>query len=97
MSVTVSRQKLGRSTTVLAGIRAGGINLHRLPVRLSKHPVTMMEAKSKKICPLTVAGAAQVRLAQSKSITLLLPVELQPVNQAASTNAAYSNVKDFNH
>ena len=36
--------------------------------------------------PLTVAGAAQVRSAVT-SPALLLPVELRPVNQAASTNA----------
>lgn len=37
------------------------------------------------IRPLTVAGAAQVRLAVV-SITLLLPVELRRVNHVASTN-----------
>ncbi len=36
--------------------------------------------------PLTVAGAAQVRLA-GISRTLLLPVELRHVNHTASTNA----------
>jgi hypothetical protein len=36
--------------------------------------------------PLTVAGAAQVRLA-GDSVSLLLPVELQRVNHTASTNA----------
>jgi len=37
------------------------------------------------IRPLTVAGAAQVRLAVV-SVTLLLPVELRRVNHVASTN-----------
>jgi len=38
------------------------------------------------IRPLTVAGAAQVRLAVV-SVTLLLPVELRRVNHVASTNS----------
>ena len=56
-------------------------------------PVVLMEAESileKMIRPLTVAGAAQVR--QSVKGTLLLPVELRPVNHAASTNTGILRV-----
>jgi hypothetical protein len=51
-----------------------------------------MEAESITIRPLTVAGAAQVRQALF-SRALLLPVELRPVNHAASTNAAILPMK----
>ena len=44
----------------------------------------------KMIRPLTVAGAAQVR--QTVVGALLLPVELRPVNQAASTNTGILKV-----
>ena len=82
LSVTAARR---RATTSLAGIRAGGCNLHRLPKRLFR---TLSGRDGSGICkirPLTVAGAAQVRLA-GISFTLLLPVELRRVNHAASTN-----------
>ena len=38
---------------------------------------------------LTVAGAAQVRLANWRLQALLIPVELQPLNAAVSTNSAH--------
>ncbi len=38
-------------------------NLHRLPKRMFKRSVAVMEAESREIRPLTVAGAAQVRFA----------------------------------
>ena len=41
---------------------------------------------------LTVAGAAQAGRYLEKNRAVLLPVELQSVNRAASTNAG-----DFNH
>ena len=52
-----------RTATVLAGIRADGCNLHRLPKRVFKalsdrdESGALLGAR-----PLTVAGAAQVRL-----------------------------------
>ena len=82
MSITAART---RATTLLAGIRAGGCNLHRLPKRVFR---TLSGRDGSGICkirPLTVAGAAQVRLA-GLSFTLLLPVELRRVNHVASTN-----------
>jgi hypothetical protein len=60
MSVTAARK---RATTVLAGIRAGGCNLHRLPKRLFRTLSGRDESGIKMIRPLTVAGAAQVKFA----------------------------------
>ena len=60
MGVTVMR---GRTTTLLAGIRADGATPIAFPSACSGHSVAVMGAKSLRICPLTVAGAAQVRLA----------------------------------
>lgn len=72
---------------MLAGIRAGGINLGRLPKRVFITLSGNDQSGIKEMRPLTVAGAAQVRFAWL-SFTLLLPVELRRVNHDASTNAA---------
>ncbi len=60
ISVTVARK---RATTLLAGIRAGGTTSIAFPSACSERSVAMMEAESRRIRPLTVAGAAQVRFA----------------------------------
>jgi hypothetical protein len=60
MSVTAARR---RATTLLAGIRAGGTTSIAFPSACSKRSVAVMEAESRGIRPLTVAGAAQVRFA----------------------------------
>ena len=63
--------------------------LQRLPRRLFKAPSGMcVEGESVAIRPLTVAGAAQARCIPYGGATFLLPVELQHVNHAASTNSA---------
>ena len=49
-------------TALLAGIRAGGINLHRLPGARAGHQ-WLGDESGTEVRPLTVAGAAQVRLA----------------------------------
>jgi hypothetical protein len=71
---------------MLAGIRAGGINRHRLP-KYSLAFSDSDDSKIYKIRPLTVAGAAQVRIGCQLMDTTLLPVELQHENHTASTNA----------
>lgn len=79
---------------MLAGIRAGGNYLCRLPNHLFKViSGYVTKAEPKRLVRLTVAGAAQVgifslylRHAQIAKIDLLLPVELLHVNHAASTN-----------
>jgi hypothetical protein len=84
MDVTVVRR---RTTTLLAGIRAGGNDLHRLPGSLIHAASgTLMEAAPWVARPLTVAGAAQVGLAEDR-LAFLLPVELRHANHTASTNA----------
>ncbi len=57
MGVTAVRK---RTTTLLAGIRAGGGNLHRLPKRVFKAFSDCDESSVDMTRPLTVAGAAQV-------------------------------------
>ena len=73
------------ATTVLAGIRAGEPLAKPSQARVQT-PSGCDDSAIAKICPLTVAGAAQVRFA-CKGISLLLPVELQRVNHTASTNS----------
>jgi len=53
LSITVTR---GRVTTLLAGIRAGGCDLHRLPKRLLKHSVAVMKAESWRFVHLPLRG-----------------------------------------
>ena len=59
LSVTAART---RAATVLAGIRAGGATSIAFPSACSKRSVAVMEAEPVKARPLTVAGAAQVRV-----------------------------------
>jgi hypothetical protein len=85
--MSVKAVRLERTTTVLAGIRAGGDNLCRLPRRLFKASSGLIDRSGAKgLVRLTVAGAAQVRWCRANDATLLLPVELQRVNHTASTN-----------
>ena len=62
-SAWTSRLCDARTTTVLAGIRAGGTNAIAFPSACSRRSVAMMEPEPNSVRPLTVAGAAQVRLA----------------------------------
>ena len=85
MSVTVADflcQK--RAATVLAGIRAGEINLHRLPKRVFKTLSDNDESGVLRHVHLPLRG--QRRLGLPVWLTLLLPVELRRVNHIASTN-----------
>ena len=85
--------RLGMSTTAvrtahlhLVGRYPGWwSNSHRLPKRVFKTLSGCDGSEIAGIRPLTVAGAAQVRLA-GDSVSLLLPVELRCVNHTASTN-----------
>jgi hypothetical protein len=77
-----------RVSTLLAGIRAGGGNLHRLPKRVFKAFSDCDESSVKATRPLTVAGAAQVKDRRVRH-PLLLPVELRHANHTASTNTAH--------
>ena len=82
-----------RNTTLLAGIRADGDNLCRLPKRLFKaFSGYMTKAEFEQLVRLTVAGAAQVGPCRASDVTLLLPVELRRVNHTASTNSDYFSV-----
>ena len=73
---------------MLAGIRAGGTRSSAFPQRLFKaRSGCVLERESVAIRPLTVAGAAQARRAPWRASSLL-PVELRPVNHAASTNGS---------
>ena len=83
------RSPSGRTTTLLAGIRAGRATPITFPVGRGL-PVA---ARWERSCPsiraprlLTVAGAAQVRSVRC-GLSLLLPVELRHANHTASTNA----------
>ena len=79
--------RFGRITTLLAGIRADGDNLCRLPKRLFKaFSGYLTKAEFVKLVRLTVAGAAQVGPCRACDVTLLLPVELRRVNHTTSTN-----------
>ena len=62
-SAWTSRLCDARTTTVLAGIRAGGTNSIAFPSACSRRSVAMMEPEPGSVRPLTVAGAAQVRSA----------------------------------
>ncbi len=73
-----------RATTSLAGIRAGGATCQAFPGACSNAQWLCWKL-NQGIRPLTVAGAAQVRLGVER-IPLLLPVELRHVNHTASTN-----------
>jgi hypothetical protein len=74
-----------RTFTVLAGIRAGGINLHRLPKRLFKALSGCDESGISRCVHLPLRG--QRRLGRPVlGVSLLLPVELRRVNHTASTN-----------
>jgi hypothetical protein len=85
MDVTAAR--FGRTATLLAGIRAGGNNLCRLPKRLFQALSGLRDRSGALgLVRLTVAGAAQVRCCRASDATLLLPVELRYVNHIASTN-----------
>ena len=84
-SAWTSRLCDARTATVLAGIRAGGTNSIAFPSACSRRSVAVMEPEPGSVRPLTVAGAAQVRLADVPP-SLLLPVELRHANHSASTN-----------
>ncbi len=88
MGFTAAR--FGRTTTVLAGIRAGGNNLCRLPKHLFKALSGWSDRSGARgLVRLTVAGAAQVGCCRASDATFLLPVELRRVNHAASTNKSH--------
>jgi hypothetical protein len=72
---------------LLAGIRADENNLCRLPnyIRCNQWPC-MTEVELLLTRSLTVAGTAQVRLIRISESAPLLPVELQSMNNNASTN-----------
>ena len=76
----------GRTATVLAGIRAGGINLHRLPKRVFRTLSDNDESGVLRLVHLPLRGQRRLSWA-TLSFTLLLPVELRRVNHVASTNA----------
>ena len=83
--------KKAHAATVLAGIRAGGTPSNAFPGACSRRPVACVWRVNRveAIRPLTVAGAAQAgRQRCMQRAFFLLPVELQPVNQTASTNGA---------
>ena len=81
----LGRQDHTRACNRLIGRYPGWWNdLPSLPRRVFKRPVAELEVESG-IRPLTVAGAAQVRLGGDR-FSLLLPVELRHVNHTASTN-----------
>lgn len=91
-------ERFGRTATLLAGIRAGGDNLCRLPKRLFKALSGMCDRSGAQgLVRLTVAGAAQVRCGRAFDPTLLLPVELRRVNHTSSTNSDNFNDKAFSH
>jgi hypothetical protein len=69
---------------VLAGIRAGGINLHRLPKRVFKTLSGCDGSGILQFVHLPLRG--QRRLGLPIWLALLLPVELRHVNHVASTN-----------
>ncbi len=77
--------RLGRTTTVLAGIRAGGDNLHRLPKRLFKALSGCDESGILRCVHLPLRGQRRLGLPRI-GLSLLLPVELRRVNHTASTN-----------
>ena len=81
---------LGR-TTLLAGIRAKQNNLHLLPKHLFQGVQWRVVKAGQKARLLTVAGAAQVKIAPWGS-SLLLPVELKFVNQTSSTNSSHCKI-----
>jgi hypothetical protein len=81
---------------LLAGIRAGGDNLCRLPKRLFKAFSGLCDRSGAQgLVRLTVAGAAQVGCCRASDATLLLPVELRRVNHTASTNISNFNNLPF--
>ena len=82
-----------RAATLLAGIRADGDNLCRLPSRLFKASSGLFDRSGAQgLVRLTVAGAAQVERGRASDAAFLLPVELRHVNHTASTNIAnFSN------
>ena len=80
-----------RRTTLLAGIRAKQSNLHRLPKHLFQGAQWHLMKAGQKARLLTVAGAAQVKIAPGGS-SLLLPVELKFVNQTSSTNSSHCKI-----
>jgi hypothetical protein len=84
-------QNLLRGTTLLAGIRAE----QKQPSSPSQTPVSghsvAFDESGAKARLLTVAGAAQVKMAL-KGFSLLLPVELKFVNQSSSTNARHCKI-----
>lgn len=75
---------------MLAGIRAGGVNLHRLPKCLAKTFSGLDESGALRRVHLPLRGQRRLGLLLA-SVTLLLPVELRHLNHAASTNAAHSS------
>ena len=94
MDVTAAR--FGRTATLLAGIRAGGNNLCRLPKRLFKALSGLSDRSGAQgLVRLTVAGAAQVGCCRASGATFLLPVELRCVNHFASTNRHIVERIDF--
>ncbi len=83
---------------MLAGIRAGGDNLCRLPKRLFKALSGLCDRSGAQgLVRLTVAGAAQVGRCRASDAAFLLPVELQRVNHTASTNIVNFNNLAFSH
>jgi hypothetical protein len=89
-------RRFGRNATLLAGIRAGGNNLCRLPKRLFKALSGLSDRSGAQgLVRLTVAGAAQVGCYRASGATFLLPVELRCVNHAASTNGFILNAHGF--
>ena len=76
-----------RRITLLAGIRADGDNLCRLPSRLFKATSGCVDrSEAQGLVRLTVAGAAQVENGLARSRLVLIPVELRRVNHTTSTN-----------
>jgi len=96
MSVTVAHFRLKkRAATVLAGIRAGGVNLHRLPKSFRK-TLSGLDASGgvqRHFVHLPLRGQRRLGLLLA-SVTLLLPVELRRALHTTSTNAAHSSRAD---
>jgi hypothetical protein len=75
----------------LAGIRAKQSNLHHLPKHLFQGVQWFLMKAGQNARLLTVAGAAQVKIAPW-GFSLLLPVELMFVNQTSSTNSWHCKI-----